>query len=355
MMPLRQTIFLLTSNPGLKLMMILMISVLALTCSPRISLTGAKQFTLKGRTNSLPDGTMLYLTESISNQIADSIQVSSNRFHAKGHLEASPTNFYLHTADFAEYVSLWIESGHMTFDATDADFKNAIITGSRTQAEAKDFLQAIASIDSDDMVETEQLAIEFVKAYPANRLSASMLAGYAPEWGKAKVEELFVPFSQDNKESVYGQRISQYIALNKDHQIGDHYTDFEMENTAGEPIKLSDHLGKVTLLEFWASWCGPCRERSPELRETYKKYNAQGFEIIGISLDFSKEQWEKAIATDSLYWPQVSDLKGRNSLAGIIYGVNAIPDNYLIGPDGKIIGEYLWGEDLNLAVEQALK
>lgn len=335
-------------------MMIFMISVLALACSPKMSSTDAKQFTLKGKTNNLPDGTMLYLTESISNQIADSMQVSSNRFHTKGYLEDSPTNFYLHTADFSEYVALWIESGHMTFDATDADFKNAIITGSKTQTEAMDFMRAIASIDADDTEETEKLAMEFVKAYPANRLSASMLAGYAPEWGKAQVEELFVPFSQDNKESVYGQRISQYIALNKDHQIGDHYTDFEMENTKGEAVKLSDQLGKVTLLEFWASWCGPCRQRSPELRQTYTKYHTRGFEIIGISLDFSKEQWERAIASDSLSWPQVSDLKGRNSLAGIIYGVNGIPDNYLIGSDGTIIGEYLWGEELESAIEKGL-
>jgi len=355
MIPLLQGTSLMVSNPAIRLMMISMVSVLAFACSPRMSSTDAKQFTLKGRTSGIPDGTMLYLTETISNQIVDSMQVSANQFQIKGSLEVSPANIYLHTEDFSEYVSLWVESGHMTFDATDTDFNSAVITGSKTQTEAKDFLQAIASIDADDTEETEKLAMEFVRAYPANRLSASMLAGYAPEWGKAKVEELFIPFSQANKESVYGKRISQYIALNKDHQIGDHYTDFEMENTKGEAVKLSDHLGKVTLLEFWASWCGPCRQRSPELRQTYKKYHTHGFEIIGISLDFSKEQWEKAITSDSLFWPQVSDLKGRNSLAGIIYGVNAIPDNYLIGPDGKIIGEYLWGEDLNLAIEQALK
>ncbi len=354
MIPLLQSTSLMISNLAMKLMVIFLVSVFAPACSPRMISSDAKQFTLKGKTSKLPDGTMLYLTETISNQVVDSMRVSANQFQAKVSLEVSPTNFYLHTEDFSEYVSLWIESGHMTFDATDADFKNAIITGSKTQTEATNFMRAIALVDADDAEETEKLAMEFVKDYPGNRLSASMLAGYAPEWGKAKVEELFIPFSQANKESVYGKRIGQYIALNKDHQIGDLYTDFEMENTAGEPVKLSDHLGKVTLLEFWASWCGPCRQRSPELRRTYKKYHTLGFEIIGISLDFSKEQWEKAIATDSLSWPQVSDLKGRNSLAGIIYGVNGIPDNYLIGRDGKIIGEYLWGEELESAIEKGL-
>ena len=96
------------------------------------------------------------------------------------------------------------------------------------------------------------------------------------------------------------------------------------------------------------------QKAKPGLVQTYKKYHQQGFEIIGVSLDFSSEDWERAINADSLIWTHGSDLKGRNSLPAIIYGINAIPDNYLIDSDGIIIGKYLWGKDLEMAIEREL-
>ena len=338
----------------MKRILICLLTFLIFACHKQKNISDTEHFNLTGKTNSIPDGTILYLTETLSNQIVDSIKVTGNTFQTEGVLVVSPTNFYLHTEDFSEYVSFWVEPGTMTFDASATDFKHAVITGSETQTEARDFLEAIASIDEDDMEQTERLAMEFIGKHPENRLSASMLAGYAPNWGKAKVEELYNPFSQANKESEYGKRIWQYITLHKDHQIGDRFTDFEISNPKGESIKLSDHLGKVTLLEFWASWCGPCRKQNPELVKTYKKYHLQGFDIIGISLDFTKEDWERAIAVDSLHWIHGSDLKGRNSLPAIIYGINAIPDNYLIDSNGIIIGKYIWGEDLEMAIQRGL-
>lgn len=335
---------------------LLPVLVILLACSHQVSPLGANQFKLTGKTRSMPDGTMLYLTETLSNKEVDSMQIMGNAFHAKGYLIDWPTNFYLHTKDYDEYVSLWLEPGHMTFDASSSDFRHAIITGSQTQAEASTFLEAIANIESDDDTEqTEQLAMEFIRTHPGNRLSASMLAGYSPEWGKERVKELYEPFTLANKESEYGKRILQYITLNQDHNIGDRYSDFEMKDTEGHQRKLSDHLGKVTLLEFWASWCGPCRKQNPGLVQTYRKYHGRGFDIISVSLDFSQADWVKAIEQDSLTWLHVSDLKGRNNLAGIIYGVNAIPDNYLLDRNGVIIGQYLWGKDLEEAIEKSLQ
>ena len=330
--------------------------VILLACKHQMNPANGYQFRLTGKTKSMPDGTMLYLTETLSNQLMDSMSISDNTFEAQGLLADSPTNFYLHTKDYAQYVSLWIEAGHMMVDASSTNFKHASITGSQTQAEASKFLEAIANIESeDDTEQTERLAMEFIKTHPANRLSASMLAGYSPEWGNEKVKELFEPFSTANKESVYGKRILQYITLHKSHSIGDRYSDFEMKDSEGHPRKLSDHLGRVTLLEFWASWCGPCRKQNPVLVQIYRKYHSLGFDIVSVSLDFSQADWVKAIEQDSLTWLHVSDLKGRNNLAGIMYGVNAIPDNYLFDRNGVIIGQYLWGKDLEEAIEKSLK
>ena len=335
---------------------LLPVFVILLACSHQVSPVGADRFMLTGKTRSMPDGTMLYLTETLSNKEVDSMQIIGNTFQAQGHLVDWPTNFYLHTKDYAEYVSLWLEPGHITFDASSANFRHAIITGSQTHAEASSFLEAIANIESeDDTEQTERLAMEFIRTHPGNRLSASMLAGYSPEWGNKKVKELYEPFTLANKESEYGKRILQYITFHKDHNIGDHYSDFEMKNPEGQLTKLSDHLGKVTLLEFWASWCGPCRRQNPDLLQTYRKYHGRGFDIVSVSLDFSQADWVKAIEQDSLTWLHVSDLKGRNNLAGIMYGVNAIPDNYLFDRNGVIIGQYLWGKDLEEAIEKSLE
>ncbi|WP_082794000.1 peroxiredoxin family protein [Roseivirga seohaensis] len=120
-------------------------------------------------------------------------------------------------------------------------------------------------------------------------------------------------------------------------------------NVDGQTIQLSELKGKYTLIEFWASWCGPCRAFNPELVELY---NDQGFEILGVSLDSNKEKWEKAIEKDGLTWPNVSDLKGDNNEAAMIYGVRDIPDNFLIDENGIIIDRFIRGEKLQMRLKQ---
>ncbi len=305
---------------------------------------------LIGRTNKVEDGTTVFVTDILSNQILDSIIIYNNAFEFKRKLSASPQHLYLHTKDYAETRTLWAENEEMFFDAADSNFEDAKITGSVTQTAYEVFLAQIKSIQSDE--EVEEMAKDFIKKYPDNRFSASMLAGYSPNWEKKDVQALFDLLSEENRKSVYGNQITKYLNLNRKHDIGDQFTDFEMKTVNGAPLKLSENLGRITLLEFWASWCGPCRTQNPELVNIYEKYNRKGFEIFAVSLDFSKGDWVKAIEQDRLKWNHVSDLKGRNSTAGIIYGVNAIPDNYLINEDGEIIGKYVWGEKLIQLIEQ---
>ncbi len=130
--------------------------------------------------------------------------------------------------------------------------------------------------------------------------------------------------------------------------------DFEMEDPNGEIRKLSDFEGKLVLLEFWSSNCIPCRKENPNLVKTYEKFNPKGFEIFAVSQDIKKESWLKAIEKDSLPWIQVSDLKGHENSASLIYGVHAIPDNFLIDRNGIIIERDIRGERLNAKLKELL-
>jgi len=137
--------------------------------------------------------------------------------------------------------------------------------------------------------------------------------------------------------------------------VGLQAPDISLTDISGKEVSLSSYRGKITLLDFWASWCGPCRMENPAVVKAYKAYHDKGFDIYAVSLDASKAPWKAAVAKDSLAWTQVSDLKGWKSPAAVLYGIQAIPSNILIDKNGLILAKNLRGEELEKKLAELLK
>ena len=153
-------------------------------------------------------------------------------------------------------------------------------------------------------------------------------------------------------ENMYGIYLKENVAETKINAVGSIAADFTQADTSGVPVSLSSFRGKYVLLDFWASWCGPCRQENPNVVANFKKFNSKNFTVLGVSLDRpgQKDKWLQAIYKDQLTWTHVSDLQFWNNTVAQQYRVQGIPQNFLIGPDGKIVAKNLRGP----ALEQKL-
>lgn len=152
-------------------------------------------------------------------------------------------------------------------------------------------------------------------------------------------------------------RLKEYVETIAKTSEGQKYTDFALDTPEGKEVKLSDYVSenKYTLVDFWASWCGPCRKEMPSVAAAYAKYKAKGFGVVGVSLDSNPESWKKGIADLKITWPQMSDLKGWQSEAARLYGVRSIPSTVLVAQDGTIVARDLRGEDIASKLAELLK
>lgn len=169
-----------------------------------------------------------------------------------------------------------------------------------------------------------------------------------------KLTDKYSHLGEKARNTAFGKEIAEYCKTGEGALKGRVAPDFTMDTPEGEPISMHAVKAKVKIIDFWASWCGPCRAENPNVRRLYEKYHDRGLEIIGVSLDSKKEPWVKAIQKDGLKWLHVSDLKGWENAAAKMYGVKGIPHLLVLDSENRIVGEKLYGEELEKCVVEQL-
>lgn len=203
-----------------------------------------------------------------------------------------------------------------------------------------------------------QAAIEsFVREHPSSPVAAWIAQrtyGFDPNQ-LAKIEEIYALLSPSLSSTSYMLALKQILDAQRALAVGSVAPNFTQDDRGGRPVSLSDFRGNYVLLDFWASWCEPCRTDNPNIVKAYKLFKNKGFTVLGVSLDDNRERWLKAIEDGGLTWTNVSDLQGWKNVVAGTYGVNAVPTNFLIGPDGRVIAKNLKGVDLQEKLAALLK
>lgn len=338
---------------------------------------GDSTFVLSGNIDGLDSGWIYLYNIQKDQEIPDSAKIEKGKFEFKG-VAAEPQFAFLtfHESAQQKPLGVFLEGGNIKVTAPKDSLSKGKITGSVAQDEYQKYFAKYEVIDnkqrdlymkyqqasmSGDVNTAEQvrkdfealdkenkdLVTQFTKENPGSFVSAFLVAqNFLQEPDPVQLESVYASFKENIKASHYGKIIKKTLDASKSTAIGSVAPDFTLTDVNGKPVSLASYKGKYILVDFWASWCGPCRQENPAVVKAYNTYKAKGFDILGVSLDQKKDKWEEAIKEDQLTWTHVSDLKGWQSDVASLYGVRAIPMNYLLDKEGKIIAKSLRGEDL---------
>lgn len=328
--------------------------------------------------------TELYITDDETMARLDTLKLENGKFTYEKEIK-EPTPFFLLLKPTNENMGgenamLFADPGKMTITTKVGDMMNMKVTGSKSQddfavyfksaqpiiakgAELRARLEGNQNISEEDVqkavdtitnLETENI-LRFINLHKSSPVSSFLAyTKVATSTDATEINKFLSALDEKGKKTAYGEKVLAAMKKSSSTSIGSPAPDFSLKTPDGKDVSLKSLQGQYVLIDFWASWCGPCRKENPAVVAAYNQFKDKGFTVLGVSLDEDGDAWKKAIEKDKLTWTQVSDLQGWTSSVAQLYNVQSIPANFLIDKTGKIVASNLRGEALKAKLAEIL-